>query len=567
MAKTLLTSNVVYKPMSLESMLKPFELMTEEYRRLEAGIAELEGQAESVKQQALLEPEGSKARKQYEDYSKKLEQAASDLASKGLKGVNRKSVLDLNTQYKSSIKPIEDLIKYRSDIAEEQRKLDPRFVVDRDFSQVTLDELMANPNLGYSKYDLEDYSKRGAIAGASIMNRLQENATLNRESKGQWWDITKGISEKDFNNWLSGNTDNMSEGTINTLNTLKSQVDAIVGDAPESVKNQLLARTLEGAYSSFKETHTTRENKNFITDYQQAQLNLEAQKAIGKARKNGTKNIDKTYLSFALDKEAMKNLGSYIDDKGNFKNEKDLFDDNGKLRPYNTVKALSNPQIYSKYNEGLTLEKSVENPIYTSLINLGFTAEELNNMSKEDIKDLFKSFKNETRNDAAARQVYRFSLDSTATDHIKGKLISSMPEAELEEVKSLKGGSPEYGSKKSIDKIFTEGEAANILFDPVDNEFRIQAGGKYYKLPKGIVSNDIYSTLNNYLQPNAQFGNMSKLQALQSAIEILENKKSLSQQEYLRLSQYYNDLDEINSLFGTVGNDFVKYIGKKNINE
>lgn len=573
----LITNQSHFKPLSFEEMLKPYQMLTEEYNAVEKGIADLDAEAESMRQIAQKEIDSARAEgrtaksfaTEYMVYANSLDEKAAQLAREGLKGVSRKDLYDLQAQYKTKVKPIEDAVNTIKTYADEQRKLGPDYAFDNDYmsGNISVQDLIDNPNKGYRAYSLEDYGKRGALAGASILNRLNEKAVLNKESNGQWWDITKGISEKDFINWMSGNTSQISSENLNALNDLKSQVDTIIGDVPESIKEQLLARTLEGAYSSLKESHTTRANSNFISDYQQEQLNLKRSEAINKAKKNGIKNINKTYLSFANDKQIMNDLASLIDDKGNFINEKDLFDDNGKLKSYNTIKVIENPQIYSKYNEGLTFERDVENPIYSSLLELGFTAEELDNMNKEDVKSLFKSFKNDSRNDAAARQVYRFPLDNTATDYLKSKLISTMSNAELEEVKSIKGGKTEYGSKKPINKIFTEGESSNILFDPVDNEFRIQAGGKYYKLPAGMLSNEVYSKINNYLQPNESFGGMSKLQGLQNAIDILENKESLSEQDYLRLVRYYDELSEIDSMFGTVGNDFVKYIGKKNINE
>lgn len=187
-------------------------------------------------------------------------------------------------------------------------------------------------------------------------------------------------------------------------------------------------------------------------------------------------------------------------------------------------------------------------------------------MTKEELSSLISSFKEDARNDAAARQVYKFSLDNTATDHIKNKLISEMEDAELSEIVSIKGGETKYGKKKPLSKIFEEDQAANILFDPVDNEFRIQANGKYYKLPKGMLSDDIYAKLDNYLMPNSDTG-ISKLDAIQSSIELLESKEKFTTEDYLNLLKLYDQLASIDQLFGTVGNDFVKYIGKRNINE
>ena len=280
-----LTPNAKYKPMSFDDMIKPYVMATEEYRTLEKGIADLDTEAESMRQIAQKEIDAAKIEgrelkpfaTEYMNYADSLDAKAAELANKGLKGVNRKSLYDLQAQYKTKVKPIEDADKYIKEIAKEQRLLNKsgNIVFDRDFSNgVSIQDVIDNPSLGYSVYDLDDYGKRGALVGASILNRLGEKAILNKESKGQWWDITKGISEKDFINWMSGNTSQISSENLEALNDLKSQVDTIIGDAPESVKEQLLARTLEGAYSSLKESHTTRANSNFISDYQREQLNL-----------------------------------------------------------------------------------------------------------------------------------------------------------------------------------------------------------------------------------------------------------------------------------------------------
>ena len=587
----LITNNTPFKPMSFDEMLKPYLMATEEYNKLEAGIAELDSEAESMRQVAQREIDTAKQEErdpksfatEYMAYADSLDAKAEELATKGLKAVNRKSLYDLQNQYKTKVKPIEDADKYIKEIAKEQRLLnkDGNIVFDRDFSNgVSIQDVLDNPSLGYTPYDLEDYAKSGALIGNALMNTMEEQISLNRESGGQWFDVIKGVSEQDFSNWLSGRTDNIPKDTLRVLNTLKNQVDDIVKNAPEGIRNKLRNKALEGAYSSLKEILSFRENKNFLSDYQREQLEYKREEARRKAKEEankykekGFKNIDRTTLSFATDKENMKNLSDYIDDKGNLLYEDTLFDENGKLKPYIQGTLSSYPSSQGSFSFNGRERKNVyyPNPHYNdivqSLSSLGYTMEEINNMTKDDIKALFNSFKEESRTDAAARQVYRFSLDNTATEHIKNKLISEMEDAELSEITSISEGKAQYGKKKSISKIFEEDQAANVLFDPVDNEFRIQANGKYYKLPKGMLSDDLYSKINNYLQPSDKLNGMSKLQATQNAIEILENKKSLTPDDYLRLLQYYNDLYEIDSLFGTIGNNFVKYVGKKNINE
>jgi hypothetical protein len=79
----LITNQSHFKPLSFEEMLKPYQMLTEEYNAVEKGIADLDAEAATIKQLAMSEPEGSETRTRYEQYAAELESKASDLANKG----------------------------------------------------------------------------------------------------------------------------------------------------------------------------------------------------------------------------------------------------------------------------------------------------------------------------------------------------------------------------------------------------------------------------------------------------------------------------------------------------
>lgn len=174
--KLVLTQNSKFKPYSFERLLQPLAMYTQEYNAVEEGISELATKAELMKQYAQEAPD-SKAARMYEDYSKSLKSQADDLAKNGLAAVNRSNLMNLRTQYQSSIAPIETAVVRRRELADEQRKAlasDPTIMYNRNFSNMDLSSLIDNPELSYESYSGALLTKQVSDAVEGLKSSLSE---------------------------------------------------------------------------------------------------------------------------------------------------------------------------------------------------------------------------------------------------------------------------------------------------------------------------------------------------------------------------------------------------------
>ena len=246
-----LTHSAKYKPMSFERLIQPYVMATEEYRTLEKGIADLDAEAESMRQIAQREIDAAQTEGRapkpfatdYMNYADSLDAKAMELANKGLKGVNRKALYDLQAQYKTKVKPIEEAVNTIKTYADEQRKLGPDYVFDNDYmnGNISVQDLIDNPNKGYRAYNLDDYGKQAILEGTAIKAGMTPTY-LGKDPTDQNIFYSQGMSDEDINNWLAG-TSNKELDTI---------VDKISGNAPQAVKDRVksdLAKSLRATVS------------------------------------------------------------------------------------------------------------------------------------------------------------------------------------------------------------------------------------------------------------------------------------------------------------------------------
>lgn len=317
-----LTHNAKYKPMSFEDMIKPYVMATEEYRTLEKGIADLDAEAESLrslaekdivrKEDGSVDKEKSKSYAiKYMDYADSLDKQAEQLASRGLKGVNRKSLYDLQAQYKTNVKPIEEADKYIKEIAKEQRlaNKEGNLVFDRDFSNgVSIQDVIDNPSLGYNTYNLDDYGKQAVLEGTAIKSGMTPTY-LGKDPTNQNMFYSQGMSDEDLNNWLAGTSNEELDATVNR----------IAGNAPQAVKD----RVKSDLAKSLRATVSKEANRGFETPAQiNSRIKYDASLTAQMNRNDYTWNKDKNaweLTPLGLQKELLrqdteyKKLGQTID--------------------------------------------------------------------------------------------------------------------------------------------------------------------------------------------------------------------------------------------------------------
>lgn len=282
-----LTSSAKFQPYSFDEMIRPYQMLTEEYNKREAEISALDTKAETMRQYAQQEIDRAKLENrqpasfatQYMNYANSLDKAAEDLATKGLRGTNRKTIYDLTNQYQTNVVPIETALKTRTAKSDEQRKAhlaNPNLIFDRDFSTIGLQELIDNPDLGYTTYNLKDFEERGALSGAGILGRMTENAVL--DPSKQWYNITKGVSQNDLIRWQSGDTDAShydDAQSINALNAARAEAAKIASTVPENLRGEVFNRVFENSVNAMKQTIRERTNANFMSDAQKTNQALQ----------------------------------------------------------------------------------------------------------------------------------------------------------------------------------------------------------------------------------------------------------------------------------------------------
>lgn len=233
-----LTNNAKFTPYTFEELIKPYAMYTQEYNTLEENLYDLSSKAELMKAYANSEPD-SKVANMYNNYAKDLEKQRDILSSQGL-ARGRQGLLDLKRRYASEIVPIEQAFKYRSALAEEQRKLrasNPTIMYDIDFSsEVSLEDLINNPSLSYNAVSGDDLYKRGKEAAISASSRLENEITPVLGQ--QYWQIRQGYGVEAANAFLLDQS-NIPE--------LKQAVERIVSQSGVSSNN--LSRATDYAIS------------------------------------------------------------------------------------------------------------------------------------------------------------------------------------------------------------------------------------------------------------------------------------------------------------------------------
>lgn len=175
MASIVLTNNAKFTPYTFDEMLKPLAMATQEQRAIEEGISELGSKADLMRMYANEEP-NSKVASMYNTYANDLDKQAEALAKSGLNPASRKGLLDLKRRYSSEIIPIETAVTRRRQLAEEQRKAraqDDSILFDVDARELSLDNLISNPELSYT-----------SVSGKNIMANVSKAAeALSKEAR------------------------------------------------------------------------------------------------------------------------------------------------------------------------------------------------------------------------------------------------------------------------------------------------------------------------------------------------------------------------------------------------
>ena len=266
MANYNLVVNSKFQPFSFERYIQPYQMYGEAYKEVENALGELATKA-SIWDKLANEQTDSKAYRMYKTYSDELKDKASKLAREGLNASSRQELLNMRNRYSQDIVPIEKAYNQRSKLAEEQRKLraaNPSIMFDRDFSLISLNDLLDNPELSYTSVSGDDLYKKGKEAAISASSRMMN---VSPALQGQYWKIRQGYGADAANRFLL-NQSNIPE--------LKDAINRIVSQSGVTRENlsRAIDYTISGIMSGISYNESYQANRGYIDPAERERLAL-----------------------------------------------------------------------------------------------------------------------------------------------------------------------------------------------------------------------------------------------------------------------------------------------------
>lgn len=266
MANYSLVVNSKFQPFSFDRYLQPYQIYGQNYKGIEEQYTDLSTKA-GIWDGLANERTDPYTYKMYKTYANDLENQASQLASEGLNAVSRKNMLNMRARYSKEIIPIEQAYNRRSKLAEEQRKLraaNPSIMFDRDFSSISLDDLLDNSELSYTSVSGDDLYKKGKEAAISASSRMMN---VSPALQGQYWKIRQGYGADAANKFLL-NQSNIPE--------LKDAINRIVSQSGVTKENlsRAIDYTISGIMSGISYNESYQANRGYIDPAERERLAL-----------------------------------------------------------------------------------------------------------------------------------------------------------------------------------------------------------------------------------------------------------------------------------------------------
>lgn len=270
MANYSLVINSSFKPFSYAEMLQPTLQATQAHQELEDLYGEVGDEAATIS--GSINPITDRdTYARYKGFEDALRAEADTLASEGLNPSSRRTAKLLRSRYKKDITPIETAIKNRYEKAKEQRAgrmNDDTIMYDRDFSTISLDELIKNPDLGYTAVSGNTLYKQGMQAAAAASSR---NIETLKSLGNQYWQIRQGYGSNAANKFLLDNS-NIPE--------LKDAINRIVSQSgiTDNNKDRAIDYAINGIMAGLTYNESYQANRGYISPAEAQRLAMERER-------------------------------------------------------------------------------------------------------------------------------------------------------------------------------------------------------------------------------------------------------------------------------------------------
>lgn len=234
-----------YQPYTYEELAAPLRKATVAHQKVEEDYNNNMLVVDSLRQRAMNEPD-AKWSQQILQYADQLEGYAMDLARNGLTRETRGSLLNMKRGYGTTVSPVLMAMQREKEL---QSVRDKAVGTNMVFGKMpTIDEIMANPNIGQVGYSGDDLYKRAHDAAKAASER---NITVIKPRNLDAWRYEYGKKKgftNDEINYLLNNEPAFAEMFGSIVNASGFDKDSSLDD---SDKNKLYNQIISGALSGF----------------------------------------------------------------------------------------------------------------------------------------------------------------------------------------------------------------------------------------------------------------------------------------------------------------------------
>lgn len=265
--------NSEFKPYSFDELVKPFQMYAQAYNDVDSAYNTLGTNAGAL--ESVLNQERDKAAwGQYNAYMQGLNDAATELATKGLSPAARTQVGNLTKQYAQNIVPIQKAAETWQKQIEEQRKTGYNMINSYDASKLSIDQFLENPQLTYQTIDRYKLADQSAKLYSNMAKDLREATITKTDSKGNkipyyiWYKEKYGVTPDEAQEFMavmqtaidSGNKDllpyamSVNPKLGNVFNTIFQSTPA-VNWTDQEAKADVMGTILQGVMSAVGTEH------------------------------------------------------------------------------------------------------------------------------------------------------------------------------------------------------------------------------------------------------------------------------------------------------------------------
>lgn len=225
-----------FQPFSFERYIQPYQMYGKAYREQEDALAEIADKADEIagKINPLTENE---TYQKYKSYADALKAQSDELAIKGLNPASRRAMLSLRSRYGKEVAPINAAWERRRELAKEQRALrgtDSSIRFDNDYSTMSLDTLMSNPEMSYSSISgNKDVAAVTADMAEQVARSILSDPTYKSVLNSQYFQQRQqaGVPLEEILKEIASASGQEVKGEINQAlrtirNTVKSQLSS-----------------------------------------------------------------------------------------------------------------------------------------------------------------------------------------------------------------------------------------------------------------------------------------------------------------------------------------------------